>query len=79
MSNDVTLDPNKKFDSMSLLYWMAHEPKGEVPPSLEEAIIQAAESLADPNFFIAEISGLLSALVELKSVCYQRRERLKSD
>lgn len=42
-------------------------------PTIEEVVAQAAESLADPNFFIAEISGILSALVELKDVCHRRR------
>ena len=44
-----------------------------VPPPVEEVIAQAAESLADPNFFIAEISGIISALVELKSVTSQKK------
>ncbi len=48
--------------------------KEEVEP-LDEVIAQAAESLADPNFFIAEISGIISALVELKSVAATRRGR----
>lgn len=46
-----------------------------ITPPIEEVIAQAAESLADPNFFIAEISGILSALVELKSVAETLRSR----
>lgn len=70
-----------KVDSLNLLYWLNHEypelpftaRKEKVePPPLDEVIAQAAESLADPNFFIAEISGIISALVELKSVATRR-------
>ncbi len=56
-------------DTMNRIYWLTNE---AVPPPVEEVIAQAAECLADPNFFIAEISGIISALVELQSVCHQR-------
>jgi hypothetical protein len=61
-------------DSLNRLYWLNGQQEIETPPPIEEVIIRAAEHLADPNFFIAEISGLLSALIELKAVCHQRRE-----
>ncbi len=67
-----TLDPMRStgnegdsLDMMNRLFWLSNE---TFPPPVEEVIAQAAESLADPNFFIAEISGIISALVELKSV-----------
>ncbi len=87
----VLLDSEENLDAMNRLYWLANEneilrvPQDDdnlpmqddntrVPP-IEEVIAQAAECLADPNFFIAEISGIISALVELQSVCHQRGDK----
>ncbi len=74
LKNEMNMEPETNLDSMNLLYWMNHKPDTENSHSVEKAIVQAAENLADPNFFIAELSGILSALIELKSVCYHRRE-----
>jgi hypothetical protein len=74
MMNGAAGEPQKYIDSINLLYWMNHKPNFEDKADIEKAILQIAESLADPNFFIAEISGILSALVELKSVCHRRSE-----
>ena len=70
-------------DVMNRIYWLNNEihrepqddSRGSLDnrvPRVEEVIAQAAESLADLNFFIAEISGIISALVELKPVAAQR-------
>jgi hypothetical protein len=57
------------FIHINRLYWLSNDmkyPSGArelrkdimpIPPPIEEVIAQAAESLADPNCFIAEISG----------------------
>ncbi len=65
---------SRELNSMNRFYWLDEQPNVVIPPPIEEVIAQAAENLADPNFFIAEVSGILSALVELKEVCHQRRE-----
>jgi hypothetical protein len=60
-------------DTMNRIYWLINESHSKnAPPPVEEVIAQAAESLADPNFFIAEVSCIISALVELKEVARQR-------
>jgi hypothetical protein len=58
---------------MQRVHWLVNESNSETIPPVEEVIAQAAENLADPNFFIAEISGIISALGELKSVAATRR------
>ena len=71
MRNDLSVDLENP------LNWLSSETQPST--SIDEVIVQAAENLADPNFFIAEISGILSALIELKDVCHQRRESTTGD
>lgn len=42
------------------------------PKTPEQQILEMAEQIADPNFYLAEIAGVINALIELKSICHRR-------